>query len=46
MDGEMGQRAIGYLVGIIITAVGGSYVQLKYTCTEYVNTEDPYDMMK
>lgn len=42
MDGELGERAIAYLVGTVLTAIAGYYIQLKITCKEVA---DEYDMM-
>lgn len=38
-EGKLGQRAIAYLVGVVFTAIIGSFVQLKVTCKEETNDD-------
>ena len=39
-EGKLGQRALAYLAGIVVTAVLGSFVQLKVTCKEQAEEDD------
>lgn len=38
-EGNMGQRAVLYLVGVVLTAILGSYIQLKVTCKEQADDD-------
>lgn len=38
-EGNMGQRAVLYLVGVVFTAILGSYIQLKVTCKEQADDD-------
>lgn len=38
-EGKLGERAIGYLVGVVLTAIAGSFIQLKVTCKEIADDD-------